>query len=158
VFPEVNPVLTFALDAALLAMAGAAPIALVYFIRGWYRVRPPRPSLFTMLVLSDVAGLVAGMYLAAVAYVRMNDRVVPEWALPEVSALCAIALLLPVVAHGLFLFRLSASPDLFMPGPKGDTGERGEKGDKGDSNGHGRPGIQGPIGPQGVAGPPGEDA
>jgi hypothetical protein len=150
VFPEVNPVLTFALDAALLAMAGAAPIALVYFIRGWYRVRPPRPSLFTMLVLSDVAGLVAGMYLAAVAYVRMNDRVVPEWALPEVSALCAIALLLPVVAHGLFLFRLSASPDLFMPGPKGD------KGDKGDPGGEaGKRGPQGPIGPQGVAG---EDA
>jgi hypothetical protein len=150
VFPEVHPVLTFALDAALLAMAGAAPIALVYFMRGWYRVRPPRPSLFTMLVLSDVAGLVAGMYLAAVAYVRMNHRVVPEWALPEVSALCAIALLLPVVAHGLFLFRLSASPDLFMPGPKGD------KGDKGDPGGEaGKRGPQGPIGPQGVAG---EDA
>jgi hypothetical protein len=137
VFPEPHPLVTFALDAALLAMVGAAPIALVYFVYGWYKVRPPRPSLWTLLVISDLLGFVAGVYLAGIAYVRMNERVVPAWALPELSALAAIALLLPIVAHGLFRLRISSSPDLFTPGPRGETGA---------------------TGPAGPAGPRGEDA
>lgn len=162
-FPEVHPVLTIALDAAILATMVAATVGLLYFIRGWLRVRPPRPSLFTMLVLSDVIGVVAGIYLGAVAHSRITERTFPSWSVPEVTAVCAIALMLPIVLHALFLFRLSASPDIFQPGPKGDTGatgERGEKGDPGDGNGgsQGKRGLQGPVGPQGIAGPPGEDA
>ena len=162
-FPEVHPVLTAALEGLLLAALVSAPVGFAYFLRGWLRVRPPRPSLFTLLVISDGIGIVAGTYLASIAHVRMTERVVPPWALPELSALSAVALLLPVITHALFLFRIAASPDMFQPGPKGDTGAtgaRGEKGDPGDGNGgsQGKRGLQGPVGPQGIAGPPGEDA
>jgi hypothetical protein len=156
VFPEMHPVITPILEVLIIAALVTAPIALVYFVLGWLRVRPPRPSLFTLLVVSDILAVLSGVYLGSISHFRITEHQVPPWALPELSALAAIALLVPVVLHALFLLRISASPDLFVPGPKGDPGEKGEKGDPGNGNGH--RGLQGPIGPQGIAGPPGEDA
>jgi hypothetical protein len=126
-----HPALSASLDAAIIALMVTAPVGLAYFIRGWYRVRPPRPSLFTLLVITSTLGLVAGLYLGTISHVRIVDRVVPPWALPELSAIATIALLLPIVLMALFLFRISASPDIFQPGPKGDPGEKGDKGDPG---------------------------
>jgi hypothetical protein len=156
VFPEMHPVITPILEVLIIAALVTAPIALVYFVLGWLRVRPPRPSLFTLLVVSDILAVMSGVYLGSISHFRITEHQVPPWALPELSALAAIALLVPVVLHALFLLRISASPDIFQPGPKGDPGEKGEKGDPGNGNGH--RGLQGPIGPQGIAGPPGEDA
>jgi hypothetical protein len=105
-----------------------------------------------------VLAVMSGVYLGSISHFRITEHQVPPWALPELSALAAIALLVPVVLHALFLLRISASPDIFTPGPKGDPGEKGEKGDPGNGHGNGQRGLQGPIGPQGIAGPPGEDA
>jgi hypothetical protein len=158
VFPEMHPVITPFLEVLIIAALVTAPIALVYFVLGWLKVRPPRPSLFTLLVVSDILAVMSGVYLGSISHFRITEHQVPPWALPELSALAAIALLVPVVLHALFLLRISASPDIFTPGPKGDPGEKGEKGDPGNGHGNGQRGLQGPIGPQGIAGPPGEDA
>lgn len=171
----VSDALVWALDALLVV----SPVAFVYFAWVFVRSSPPRPLIFALLVVTDAAGVAAGVYLGAIAHIRLTEGAPPAWAYPEASALAAIALLVPVLTHALYALRLNATPGPVgvpgpagPPGPPGATGEqgvqgdvgaqgaRGKQGDQGDAGGvqgpQGPSGPQGHIGPKGAPGEPGE--
>jgi len=149
-FTEIHPVLTGALVIMLDALLLLVPVAVLYFSWVYWRSHAPRPVLFTLLWLSDIAGALGGVYLALVALIRLQTHEVPTWARPEYSALVAVSLMLPILVHAMFAFRLSNQS--VVAGPAGPPGPKGDAGTPG-----GPEGPQGPSGPQGVIGPKGFD-
>ena len=171
-FPEIHPLLTQVLVSLVTLTVVAVPIALLYFARTWYRAPRPRSGLWTMLLLSDIVAVTAGLYFAAIVHARLTTRTVPDWAMPEWTAIAEVALIAPVILHALYVYRISivgsasGSPGPAGPagpaGPKGESGGKvGPQGPKGDTGaageGGGKAGPQGPVGPQGAMGPPGAD-
>jgi len=151
-FEEIHPVLTGVLVVILDALLLLVPVAVLYFSWAYLRSSAPRPVLFTLLWLSDIAAMLGGVYLALVALIRLQAHEVPTWAYPEFSALVAVPLLLPIIVHAMFAFRLSNQST--VTGPQGPAGPKGDDGSPGTPGGI--EGPQGPSGPQGVIGPKGE--
>lgn len=105
-FPEFHPIVTSVLSVIVAVVLILAPLALAYVLAVFIGERTERPGLFVAVVVSDIIGTAAGAYLALIAYVRMTDRIVPPWALPELSAIAAVALLLPVLIHAAAFLRI----------------------------------------------------
>jgi predicted benzoate:H+ symporter BenE len=108
-FPELDSTFTRILSMLLTGAIVVSPFALAYVLWTYFHSDKPRPMLYTALVVALFIITVAGIYLGTIGYLRMTEREVPEWALPEFSAIAGLALLVPVIVMAVLFRRLRRS-------------------------------------------------
>jgi hypothetical protein len=109
-FPELDSTFTRILTMLLTGAIVVSPFALLYVLVTYIRSEPPRGHLYTALVVALAIITMVGIYFGVIGYLRMTEREVPAWALPEFTAVAGTAMLLPVIVIAYIFRRLRNLP------------------------------------------------